>query len=67
MRDAYVAAVEDWIAAIRKEEALASATKTLAQVDRWEHAHFDEEAARDAVKAAKAKFEEALRARFFDL
>jgi hypothetical protein len=67
MQRAYKAAVEKWIAAIRKEETLASANHSLAQVDRWEQAHEDEEAARNKVKAAKEEYEAALRAKFFDL
>jgi len=65
MQRAYKAAVEEWIAAIRKEETLASANHTLAQVDRWEQAHFDEEDARKRAKAAKASYEAALRKKFF--
>lgn len=62
---AYRAAVEAWIAAIRHEEALASVNHSLAQVDRWEQAHFDEEGARSKAKAAKADYEAALRRKFF--
>jgi len=65
MQRAYKAAVEKWIVAIRKEEALASTNHSIAQVDRWEQAHFHEEAARDKVKAAKKKYEAALRSKFF--
>ena len=65
MQRAYKAAVDQWIAAIRKEEALASVNHTVAQVDRWEHAHFDEEDARKRAKAAKANYEAALREKFF--
>ena len=65
MQAAYKNAVEAWIAAIRQEEALASTNHTLAQVDKWEQAHFEEEAARNKVKAAKKKYEDELRAKFF--
>lgn len=65
MQRAYKAAVEEWIAAIRKEEGLASGNHTLVQVDRWEGAHFDEEEARKKAKAAKAAYEDALRRKFF--
>ena len=65
MQNAYKAAVEEWIVVIRKEEALASTNHTVAQVDRWEQAHFREEEARNKVKAAKKKYEAALRAKFF--
>ena len=61
----YKNAVEAWIAAIRKEEDLASVNHTVAEVDKWEQAHFDEDAMRSAVKDAKSKYEDALRAKFF--
>jgi hypothetical protein len=35
MQDAYRAAAEEWIAAIRREEVLVSANHSLAQVDCW--------------------------------
>ncbi len=61
----YKNVVEAWIAAIRKEEALASVSHTIAEVDTWERAHFDEDEMRSNVKAAKAKYEDALREKFF--
>jgi hypothetical protein len=61
----YKNAVEAWIAAIRKEEALASVDHSVADVDKWEEAHFDEDAMRSSVKAAKSKYEDALREKFF--
>ena len=61
----YKSAVEAWIAAIRKEEALASVAHDIAEVDQWEQAHFDEDELRSVVKDAKAKYEDALRAKFF--
>jgi hypothetical protein len=66
MQGAYRAAVEVWIAAIRVEEALASVNHSVAAVDRWEQAHFDEEAARSKAKAAKNSYESTLRQKFFD-
>ena len=65
LQAAYKNAVEAWIAAIRKEEALASVAHEIADVDAWEQAHFEEDAMRTAVKDAKAKYEDALRERFF--
>jgi hypothetical protein len=65
LQAAYKTAVEAWIAAIRKEEALASVAHDIADVDQWEQAHFDEDEMRSAVKDAKAKYEDALRAKFF--
>ena len=61
----YKAAVEAWIAAIRKEEALVSVNHSVAEVDKWEQAHFEEDEMRSAVKDAKAKYEDALREEFF--
>ena len=59
------AAVDEWVAAIRHEEALASVNHTVAQVDEWENAGFREEDARNKAKAAKKIYEEALRQEFF--
>ena len=65
MQAAYKAAVEEWIAAIKEEEALASVNHTVAEVDKWEGAHFAEDKIRSKVKAAKKKYEDALREKFF--
>ena len=40
LQSAYKAAVEQWIAAIKQEETLASANHTVAEIDKWEQAHF---------------------------
>jgi len=61
----YKAAVEEWIAAIRQEEALASGDHSVADVDKWEEAHFREEELRNKAKAAKREYEDALREKFF--
>jgi hypothetical protein len=65
MQKAYIAAVDQWIGAIKEEEALASVNHTVAEVDKWENAHFKEEEIRTRVKAAKEKYENALREKFF--
>jgi hypothetical protein len=62
---AYQAAVERWISAIRTEERLASATDSIPEVDRWEQAHCEEEAAREKALTAKKSYESALRQKFF--
>jgi hypothetical protein len=59
------AAVENWISAIRKEEALASVNHSVAEVDPWENAGFQEDEIRKVVKEPKAKYEDALREKFF--
>ena len=65
MQAAYKTAVEQWIAAIKEEEALASVTHTIAEVDKWEDANFKEDELRGKVKAAKKHYEDALREKFF--
>ena len=66
MQEAYKAAVEEWIAAIKHEEDLASVSPhSIAEVDKWEEAHFEEEDVRNKVKAAKKRYEDALREKFF--
>ena len=65
MQAAYHAVVEEWLAAIKREETLASVNHSVAEVDKWEAAHFAEDEIRSKVKAAKKKYEDALRERFF--
>jgi hypothetical protein len=66
MQKSYQAAVEEWVTAIRQEEALASVNHDVADVDKWEAAHFKEEDLRNNVLAAKKRYETALREEFFD-
>jgi hypothetical protein len=66
MQQAYKSAVDQWIAAIREEEALASVNHSEAEIDEWEAAGFREEEARDKAKQAKENYEAALREKFFD-
>jgi hypothetical protein len=65
MQAAYKTAVEQWIAAIKEEEALVSVTHTVAEVDKWENANFKEDERRTKVKAAKKRYEDALREKSF--
>jgi hypothetical protein len=65
MQAAYKAAVEEWLAAIKQEETLASVNHSVAEVDKWEAAHFAEDEIRSKVKAAKKNYEDALREKFF--
>jgi hypothetical protein len=66
MQAAYKEAVEQWIKAIREEEALASADHSEAEIDAWEAADFREEDAREKAKEAKKNYEAALREKFFN-
>jgi hypothetical protein len=66
LQSAYKAAVEKWLAAIKEEVALVSVTPhSVAEVDKWEAAHFKEDEMRSEVKAAKEAYEDALREKFF--
>jgi hypothetical protein len=62
----YRTAVDEWIAAIRREETLASVNHSVAQIDQWEKAALDEEEAREKARSAKTEYETALRAKFFN-
>lgn len=66
MQSSYKAAVEEWVAAIRQEEKLASANHSEAQIDAWEGAGFAEKEARDRATSAKRAYEDALREEFFN-
>ncbi len=66
LQSTYKAAVEEWIAAIRHEEALASVDHSVAQVDQWELAGDAEDEARQKAKAAKKAYEDGLREKFFN-
>jgi hypothetical protein len=65
LQASYKAAVESWIVAIRNEEALASVNHTVAEIDKWENSHFEEEDQRNKALAAKEEYENALRRKFF--
>ncbi len=67
LQSAYKAAVENWIGAIKHEEALASGNHSVAEIDQWEEAHFNEDEMRRKVKDAKKLYEDALRHKFFDI
>ncbi|SPE30896.1 conserved hypothetical protein [Acidobacteriia bacterium SbA2] len=67
LQGAYQAAVDLWIAAIRDEQALASLNDSVAEVDTWEGAGFRAEELRAKAKAAKAKYQDALRYKFFGI
>jgi hypothetical protein len=47
MQTAYKVAIEEWIAAIKQEEALASVNHPVAEVDKWEGTHFTEDKIRN--------------------
>ena len=65
LQTTYKSTVEEWIAAIRREEQLASVNHSVAEIDAWENAADREGEARDKAKDAKKAYENALRKKFF--
>jgi len=61
LRGNYKALVEQWVAAIRAEEDLATSDHTVHAIDIWEHAGFAEEEARNKAKEARKAYEDGLR------
>ena len=58
---AYKRAVDQWVAAIRAEEALVTPNHSEVAMERWDAAGFAEEDAQKAVKHARDQYKEALR------
>jgi hypothetical protein len=65
LQRAYKEAVENWVTAIREEEALASGNHNVAQLDQWEAAHFREHKLHREADYRKRLYEDALRREFF--
>ncbi len=65
MQAKYKAAVDAWVSSIKHEEDLASQDHSVAEVDAWEAAGFQEETLRQKAKLAKKQYEDALRAEFY--
>ena len=65
LQAAYKAAVDEWVKAIRDEEALASGNHNVAELDEWEAAHFREHKLHREVVYRKRLYEDALRREFY--
>jgi hypothetical protein len=65
LQAAYKAAVEEWVAAIREEEGLASSPHSVADLDKWEAAYFREDKKHREVIHKKRLYEDALRREFY--
>jgi hypothetical protein len=61
LRQAYKAAIDAWVAAIRAEESLATEDHSMVQMEKWDAAGFAEEDAADKAEAAKEEYKDALR------
>ena len=66
LQAAYKAAVEEWVKSIREEEALASGSEhSVADLDKWEAAHFREHKLHKEADYRKRLYEDALRREFY--
>lgn len=61
LRFAYKKAVEEWVDAIRAEEALATEDHSMTAWERWDEAHFREHDAHLKATAARDAYKDALR------
>jgi hypothetical protein len=62
LRVAYKQAVDQWVAAIRDEEALATPDHSMTAMEKWDDAHFREQDAQSAATKARDAYKDALRA-----
>jgi hypothetical protein len=61
LRKAYKDAVDQWVAAIREEEALATPDHSMIAMEHWDAAGFKEQDAQKRVIAAKEAYKDVLR------
>jgi hypothetical protein len=57
----YKRAVDEWVASIRSEEALATPNHSETAMERWDEAGFAEQDAQHKAKAARDEYKDALR------
>jgi hypothetical protein len=62
LRSAYNKAVDDWVEAIRAEEALATEDHSMLAVEKWDDAHFREQDAQAKATEARDTYKDQLRA-----
>ena len=61
LRLQYKAAVDEWVAAIRAEEALATPDHSMTAMEKWDDAHFTEQDAQEKATKAREAYKDALR------
>jgi len=61
LRLAYKAAVDEWVIAIREEEALATTDHSMVAMEHWDTAHFKEHDAHVKVTKARDAYKDRLR------
>jgi len=65
LQAAYKVSVDAWVNGIREEEALASGNHSVAELDKWEAAHFREHKLHKEADYRKRLYEDALRREFY--
>lgn len=61
LRVSYKAAVDNWVDAIRAEEALATPDHSMIAMEHWDAAHFKEHDAHTQATEAREAYKDALR------
>jgi hypothetical protein len=61
LRASYKDAVDEWVDAIRAEEALATPDHSMVAMEQWDSAHFKEHDAHIRVTEARDAYKDALR------
>jgi hypothetical protein len=61
LRLAYKKAVDEWVEAIRAEEALATTDHSVTEMEKWDAAHFTEQDAQTKATAAREAYKDSLR------
>jgi hypothetical protein len=61
LRAAYKKATDEWVAAIRTEEALATPDHSMVAMEKWDAAHFAEHDAHSKATEAREAYKDALR------
>jgi hypothetical protein len=61
LRLAYKKAVDEWVLAIRNEEALATPDHSMTAMEKWDDAHFKEQDAHSKATEARDAYKDGLR------
>jgi hypothetical protein len=61
LRLSYKSAVDEWVEAIRAEEALATPDHSMTAMEQWDGAHFKEHDAHTRVTESRDAYKDALR------
>ena len=57
----YKKSIDDWVAAIRKEEGLATSDHSMVEMEKWDNAGFAVQDAEATAKKARDQYKNALR------